>query len=187
MRSETFSSRSFGSLREAGNVDVSLERCTSACSDSKNNHADDSGRVISQWDRFPRSQQIGTGSFGNVFLCHDMLPGSPWYRQPVAVKAVPLDALTDSGVMLAMNEVAILRHLRHPNILHYIAVFGHVYVSRFDITVNNVALMEIREGFQALSHNVGDPVRLNPVIWTRLSMLRVVQDGHRPPCRQNIF
>ncbi|PWU87077.1 putative serine/threonine protein kinase [Trypanosoma cruzi] len=123
IRSEMVSSRSFRSLREAGNVDVSLERCASACSDFKNNHADDSGRVISQWDRFPRSHQIGTGSFGNVFLCHDMLPGSPWYRQPVAVKAVPLDALTDSGVMLAMNEVAILRHLRHPNILHYIDSF----------------------------------------------------------------
>ncbi|EKF38116.1 serine/threonine protein kinase, putative [Trypanosoma cruzi marinkellei] len=123
LRSATCSSWRFGSLRGAGKFDASLERCTSACSDSKNNHADKSGIVISQWERFPRSHQIGTGSFGNVFLCHDMLPGSPWYRQPVAVKAVPLDALTDSGVMLAMNEVAILRHLRHPNILHYIDSF----------------------------------------------------------------
>ncbi|RNF24478.1 serine/threonine protein kinase [Trypanosoma conorhini] len=83
----------------------------------------DDGEPVSQWDRFPRSHQIGSGSFGNVFLCHDMLPGSAWYRQPVAVKAVPLEALSDSEVALAMNEVAILRHLRHPHILQYVDNF----------------------------------------------------------------
>ncbi|ESL11251.1 serine/threonine protein kinase [Trypanosoma rangeli SC58] len=52
-----------------------------------------------------------------------MLPGSMWYRQPVAVKAMLLETLSDSAVALIMNEVAILRHLRHPHILRYVDSF----------------------------------------------------------------
>ncbi|RNF00092.1 putative serine/threonine protein kinase [Trypanosoma rangeli] len=101
----------YSQQRGAGRYD----QCTPPC---KND-----GGPVSQWDRFPCSHQIGSGSFGNVFLCHDMLPGSMWYRKPVAVKAMLLETLSDSSVVLIMNEVAILRHLRHPHILRYVDSF----------------------------------------------------------------
>nr|CCC51082.1 putative serine/threonine-protein kinase [Trypanosoma vivax Y486] len=75
------------------------------------------------WARFPRHSQIGSGGFGNVYLCHDILPDSKWYNKPVAVKVVRLSTLSDSEVALAMNEAAILRHIRHDNVLQYVDCF----------------------------------------------------------------
>lgn len=84
---------------------------------------DDCNNFFSQWNRFPRSHKIGSGTFGKVFLCHDMLSTSPWYRHPVAVKVISMEALSDNEVAFAMNEVAILRHLQHKNIIQYIDSF----------------------------------------------------------------
>ncbi|CBH15077.1 serine/threonine-protein kinase, putative [Trypanosoma brucei gambiense DAL972] len=78
---------------------------------------------LSGWRRFPRGQQIGSGSFGSVFLSHDTLPGSEWYGQLVAVKVIQLKAISDDEVAHAMNEVAILKNLRHTNVLQYVDSF----------------------------------------------------------------
>nr|CCC93357.1 putative serine/threonine-protein kinase [Trypanosoma congolense IL3000] len=77
----------------------------------------------SRWERFPRGRQIGGGSYGNVFLSKDNLPQSEWFGKMVAVKVIPLQRISDKEVFLSMNEVAILKHVRHLNVLRYVDCF----------------------------------------------------------------
>ena len=76
--------------------------------------------ALSGWVRYRVLKQIGSGSFGTVFLALDSEPSSPHYQEYVAVKAVPLAPLSQAEVDLAMEEVALLRTLAvhgHPNVI----------------------------------------------------------------------
>lgn len=65
-------------------------------------------------DRYARVRCIGRGSFGRAYLVDDRVTG-----ERCAVKEVDVAGLVDSECEAALNEVAVLRALRHPYIVRY--------------------------------------------------------------------
>ena len=71
------------------------------------------------WARYEKVKDIGHGSYGAVILARDLADDG----EPVAIKCVNLSGIDEREMKLAMGEVAILRHLSHPNVLRFIDCF----------------------------------------------------------------
>eukprot|EP00796_Vickermania_ingenoplastis_P010023 gene10023-7000_t len=80
-----------------------------------------------QGGRYTTVRELGSGSFGVVYLCIDHgstaeVGGSrplleQWQERYVALKVIDLQRLSSEEAALAMNEAAILRTIRHPHIV----------------------------------------------------------------------
>lgn len=64
-------------------------------------------------------RQLGKGGFGNVALCRNRIT-----NEEVAVKSIPLKSLkSPDDINRIYNEIAVLRDLRHPNIVRLLDTF----------------------------------------------------------------
>ena len=75
-----------------------------------------SGRM----DKYSDLVAIGRGSFGVVYRAQRVAGGPP-----VCIKMIPVSGGRDQGVIEAENEVGIISHLDHPNVIHYVESFYH--------------------------------------------------------------
>eukprot|EP00727_Mastigamoeba_balamuthi_P001023 m51a1_g10918 putative serine threonine-protein kinase nek1 (1353) ;mRNA; r:92813-97513 len=65
-------------------------------------------------DKYDRLKKIGKGSFGTVFLVRERKTGAQ-----CVVKEINVSALQPREQREAMNEIEVLKLLRHPNIIQY--------------------------------------------------------------------
>jgi len=64
-------------------------------------------------DRYERTQKVGEGTYGIVYKATDKVS-----NESVALKRIRFDSENDEGVpSTALREIAILREMRHPNVV----------------------------------------------------------------------
>ena len=69
---------------------------------------------VSAASRYQGHELIGEGTYGKVFKANDTQRG-----HQVALKKIRLDAEEEGIPSTALREIALLKHLHHPNVVRY--------------------------------------------------------------------
>ncbi|KAG5181874.1 ha-tagged protein kinase, partial [Tribonema minus] len=75
------------------------------------------GQGVGEW---VLGRMLGRGAFGVVYKAR-LVPSG----ETVAVKTINIDGLNENELRAVENEIMMMRHLHHPNVVHYLGMEAH--------------------------------------------------------------